>query len=188
MKTEWDDTAIAILRQLRREKHSFAQISTMMAKHGYRFTRNACLAKADRLKLSDTVKGPAEPAKAEPVTGKPVNPWRPTAIVDIDKIRADAEGGPLAWEVEGLVTCTPAAGGSYRIEELRHDQCRFAVTGHHDPDHRFCGEPVKEGSPYCAAHHAKCRQPPVMTRAPQERRMPSAPHGVRVPHYRGVWA
>jgi hypothetical protein len=67
---------------------------------------------------------------------------------------------------------SPPAPGTYRIAELRQDQCHFACTPHAArPDaHRFCGEPVawKGGKPtaWCLEHLAKVYE--ASGRAPVE--------------------
>ncbi len=42
-----------------------------------------------------------------------------------------------------------------RITSLKRHDCRFP-TGDDEGGAFFCGEPVQEGSVYCAAHHRLC--------------------------------
>jgi len=57
------------------------------------------------------------------------------------------------------------AAGTYRIDQLRLGQCRFACTPHDAASHRFCGQPTEIGpgnawGAWCAEHL------PIVTCAP----------------------
>jgi hypothetical protein len=56
-----------------------------------------------------------------------------------------------------LVVPAPPARGPFRVFELLSHHCRYPMfSGFERGDHRFCGEPRWESSPYCAKHHALC--------------------------------
>ena len=49
-----------------------------------------------------------------------------------------------------------------RFIDLEHDQCRFPIDDINAPgtvDTMFCGAKQKDGSSYCAHHHARCQVP-----------------------------
>lgn len=41
------------------------------------------------------------------------------------------------------------------LMELTADTCRWPIGDPQEPGFSFCGCPVKEGSVYCAEHHAR---------------------------------
>lgn len=56
-----------------------------------------------------------------------------------------------------VVVSAPPAHGPFRVFDLLARHCRYPVfSGSERGDHRFCGEPRQENSPYCAGHHALC--------------------------------
>jgi hypothetical protein len=41
-----------------------------------------------------------------------------------------------------------------RLVDLSDNSCRWPIGDPRDPDFSFCGEPKRDGGPYCAAHAA----------------------------------
>ncbi len=99
-------------------------------------SRSAVLGKIKRLGLEREASAPARPAGAEPAP-PPIAPAPPRPVPK------------------------PAARKASRPRP-----CRWPEGDPRDPAFRFCGEAAREGSPYCAAHHARAYQPMPARRSP----------------------
>ncbi|ACL60625.1 GcrA family cell cycle regulator [Methylobacterium nodulans] len=146
--TEWPSAAIDMLRELWSAGKSGSAIAEAInAAHGLSLSRSAVMGKIRRLGLvgqqgvqpeADT---PAEPAAPEPAAA-PAEPPQ-----------------PYVFRPEGKPAERPADG--YLLHQLGPGDCRYPITGSVAPSqHRFCGEPVKDGSCYCLAHFRIAYSPP----------------------------
>lgn len=54
----------------------------------------------------------------------------------------------------------PDTVGLRFMADLGRQDCRYALNNALQGEFYFCGEQVKNGSPYCEKHHSVCRTPP----------------------------
>lgn len=117
-------------------------------------TRSAVLGKMRRLKNKGV--------KIKTRTKKQAN--RDQATIKRMKSRANLskKGHPNTRSIKGLagpvksVTSLDAKPSKrLNLMQLNSNTCRY-ITSDTTKDAEYCGHGIKEGSPYCAAHHALC--------------------------------
>lgn len=136
------------LKEMVRENLSFSQIAAAMGAS----SRNVVLCKFNRLRKQD----PTLQHPSAPVAGKQVRVYRSEAP------RLESKSRPLpapSISVEELVPMKTEDGELINIFNITSKQCEYPYGDPTDPDYHYCGHPTKEGSHYCAPHHAKCYQP-----------------------------
>lgn len=151
---DWTPERDAELRKLWADGLSASQIAGRLGS----VTRNAVLGKVHRLGLAGraTISRMTYKQRAKPTT--PKKPRR--------------EDNPQGWNgtiTPPAPTWTPSIPPSLptvptvSFVDLEHRHCRYIGDR---PDlinldtPVFCGQPKADGSSYCAAHHARCTQPP----------------------------
>lgn len=117
-------------------------------------TRNAILGKIFRLGLIGTRKPSRHPHKENAIKRERKPKWKPPTVKGIDPVIDDE----IMQEFLAL-----------DFSELTPKTCRYP---HGDGvPYAFCGQPVRDGSPYCAHHHAivyipaSNRRPPTVWNA-----------------------
>lgn len=132
------------LKEMVRENLSFSQIAAAMGAS----SRNVVLCKFNRLRKQDpTLQHPSAPSA--PRVPRPNAP------------RQTAAARPLPPPTISATELVPMTidGEPITIFNVGKNQCEYPYGDPTDPDYHYCGHPTKEGSHYCAPHHAKCYQP-----------------------------
>lgn len=142
--SRWADDPVldVTLRELFDKGLTFSQIAAGLWKFGHRFTRNAIIGRAHRLHF------PARPATG----GKVKSPEHKQKLSESRR----GQTRKLAWTPAADVTPTPSAAGDFlgvALLDLTATSCRYP---HGDRKLTFCGQPVRDGSSYCDAHHRLC--------------------------------
>jgi hypothetical protein len=89
---------------------------------------------------------------------KMLNPASPKVLTRTTPIRPKPPSKPLPIAPQ-IIDEPPSL--NLTMEELSNAVCRYP---HGDSDFRFCGQPVDQDGPYCAAHRNKCRVKPLPRR------------------------
>lgn len=135
IEKRWNNTQVDLLKAQWETKNSCSWIAAEINRHtGSSFSRNAVIGKVHRIGLSKRVieKPPAMPKKPR---NRRVRPER-RVVVDLfpDILPADFLGIPFVKTTNQ--TCMyPEGDGANML---------------------FCGQPRKDGSSYCPAHHRIC--------------------------------
>jgi GcrA cell cycle regulator len=98
-------------------------------------SRNAVIGKIHRLQGYTPTRIAKPPAQAKPPKPPPAPKWKPKA--------------PPPAPPEPVVDNVPSL--DLTINQLKPGVCRYP-HGERSP-YFFCGQPTREGSPYCALHH-----------------------------------
>lgn len=136
-----DDLVQELLQHVDAGK-SFSQIARIMGAP----SRNVVLCKFNRLRRRDPnlkYHNTRDDSRREPTTAKPK---KPRVVAPLPP----AEALPAKLGTDGsLVTYLTVV----------RNMCRFPIGDPLDPQFHVCGNDVKQGSPYCAHHHAMCYVP-----------------------------
>lgn len=143
----WTEERRAELRALWAQQDPGLSAAEIAARMGT--TKNAVVGQAHRLGLPGRespirrVEGAAALRAAKAVQPKP------------QRAPAEAARSPRA------VPPKPAAARilARRPQGTRHDACQFPIGEPREPGFRFCAAATREGSSYCAEHHALCWRP-----------------------------
>ena len=189
----WTDERVELLKKMWGEGQSASQI----AKELGGVTRNAVIGKVHRLGLSNRAGSGATPAKAEAkakpsapkaeAKPKPPQPKTEPAIKPVPAGEAKPNlparkqiipaGQPLppqpsANEIspEALAKVNEVEKKSKKISlmELTERTCKWPVGDPATDNFWFCGLPVQQGNPYCAAH-VGVAFPPMSSRRDRRR-------------------
>lgn len=142
--SRWTDDPILdiTLKDLFAKGLTFSQIATAISLLGHKFSRNAIIGRSHRLHM------PARPAS----DGKVKSPEHKQKLSESRR----GQTRKLAWTPAVDVKPTPSAAGPFlglSLLDLRATNCRYPQG---DQQFTFCGQPLREGSSYCAAHHRLC--------------------------------
>ena len=150
MTSPWTEEMNADLKALRQEGRSFTEIADRLkAKYPEKkFTRNACLGRADRMGLPKEKATPRKRVLVKTETGE-------SKRVPLKKVRL--------LKAPPLVPPKQVDPHNLTLMELERHHCRYIVTAD-DEEARFCGLPVVEGSSYCQYHHSICKHTMKTTR------------------------
>jgi len=121
---------------------SFSQAARVMGA----VSRNVLLCKFNRLRQVDPVKWQV-----------PGNPDRPRPVRHAKPKSMDPPPPPLPKEEE--LELFLLDGEAVTMENVKTNHCHYPIGDPQSETFRFCGHAVKEQSPYCPTHHAKCYQP-----------------------------
>lgn len=68
---------------------------------------------------------------------------------------------PPKLPLQAMPVCKvePLVPGGVALADMESNQCRFAVTPHDAPSHRFCGHRVKPGKKWCSGHYKVVYRP-----------------------------
>ncbi len=149
----WTEDRVERLKKLWTDGLSAAQIAAELGG----VTRNAVIGKVHRLGMS----GRAKPAGSS--GGRPARRTRSTGYARISRrspknavpSRAD-EARARAAQVENLVAPEPK---NIALVELTEKTCKWPLGDPQDEDFSFCGNAVKEDTPYCEYHCSMAYQP-----------------------------
>ena len=136
---DWSELRIARLIELYNDGWSYANIANDLGNT----TRNAVAGKVMRLGL---------PSRT------------PSRRITATRSRRSRSKGPRQFRPKlqvaelPLETAKPAEFLGLTLMELDHNTCRFPRGD--GPNYFFCGQPPKEGSPYCAYCHSIVYTPP----------------------------
>ena len=138
---KWTENQLDKLRVLAKTGKSFQQIGDILG-----FTRNACIGKARREKIT---KAPTDLTPRPNVFIKPAaRPFR-MIIRAVKPVPPDVQVADMP-----LVT----------MMQLTSNNCRYPFG--EDEDMLFCGKPRHRGRPYCLEHAEVCYKPmPTLTRS-----------------------
>ena len=138
---KWTAKELDKLRALAKTGKSFQQIGDILG-----FTRNACIGKARREKIT---KAPTDLSPRPKVFIKPAaRPFR-MIIRAVKPVPPDVKAMDMP-----LVT----------MMQLTSNNCRYPIG--EDEDMLFCGKPRHRGRPYCLEHAEVCYKPmPTLTRS-----------------------
>ena len=133
--TIWTPAAIQLLLKLRRGGVAYRLIAELMtAQFGHAFTKNSCIGKAWSLQQPEKKHKPKPHKKREAPVEKHV---RVDAVIPPEQ-QPRHPGKPIT------------------IYQLRNSDCRWPLG---EPTQRppflYCGEPAREGEPYCPGHRVK---------------------------------
>lgn len=142
--SRWTDDPILdiTLKDLFAKGLTFSQIAAAISRLGHKFSRNAVIGRSHRLHM------PARPASG----GKVKSPEHKQKLSESRR----GQIRKLAWMPAADVPPTPSAAGPFLgvpLLDLTATNCRYP---HGDQQYTFCGQPVRDGSSYCAAHHRLC--------------------------------
>lgn len=148
----WTKAMDAVLRRVIEAGGSYTMAA---AEVGHEFkmnlTRNAAIGRGHRIGLDATrsfggsrglVTKPRKPRAPKPQT---VTRQPPSARVGPESPPQDAEAAALR--------CVEVTSLELAIYDLNDSTCRYPSA---DAPFTFCGNPAKEGSPYCGPHHSLC--------------------------------
>lgn len=144
----WTKERVEMLTKLEADGFSAAQIASMLGA----VSRNAVIGKLTRLRKRKT-KAQRLSGLAPIVPDRTSKPYQSTRVKEAAGLRTAPKHTPRLPQVH-----LPALRSlEVPLVDLEPGQCRYP-TNNPAPfeGHLFCGHPVKEGSPYCACHHAVC--------------------------------
>lgn len=170
----WTDERIETMRAMLAHGHSYGEIAAALGKP---FTRNSCIGKAKRLGLVQAKRAKSLPPKAAGNRG--VKPKRtPDQVTEDHRVRATLmhkrngnAGKPKANAIVHRVLTRPTPAAEEAIDsgvdftdrlglmDVGRDDCRWIEGDPMTPLHTFCGKPVKPGTSWCPAHHARVYPP-----------------------------
>ena len=145
---------------------SYAQMADEMnKKFGTDYTRNALVGRAARTGVKSSYKQIHKPGPKPKVRLEPR--LRVVAANGNSNVkRVSAAFVAMVEPVEPV----PIEGlqlRHVRLLDLRPEDCRFECSGQDDvAQFTFCGNPAKNGSPYCRAHSTICFTPPQASKRP----------------------
>lgn len=164
----WTEGRIETLRTMLADGHSYGEIAAAL---GSPFTRNSCIGKAKRLRLTQSRRSPSLPPKRN--GNRAVRPKRtPEQIAEDSRVRSTLmhkqngnRGVAKANAIIHRVLTRPPipefipdegvdATHLLGLVQLNEHTCKWPVTGTGAAT-RFCGRHSEEGKPYCAVH---CRE------------------------------
>jgi len=142
MGNYWNDEDIAILRRgWIDEKKPASQIAAML---GYKFSRNAVIGKARRLKF------PAREAAVPPC----VTRARREANKAIALKARPPEQSILVRPREKLAMISAPANPPKTLLDLKRSECCYPLGKPREKAEMFCACPTNGTDPYCTYHHA----------------------------------
>lgn len=148
------------------------------AEFNMNFSRNAIIGKINRLELREkysVIHAIRQRNRKHNVGGgRPRNPPRPplpvASVEDVGPAPVNARNETrqksdviqhrlVATECKALPefkSDPPSSSGGVTLLELNHNTCRWPLGEvHARPPYMFCGDPIREGSPYCKHHYAR---------------------------------
>lgn len=139
-QSPWTEERVGLLRRLKAEGISCARIAAALSLTGHKFTRNAVIAKCDRLGLETlTQKKNLTRAQYAAAQGRAAPP-----IAPVSNVRE--RGAPRGrWNV------------TYANKDESH--CLRFVGGESHDTGLICGRERAEGKPYCKQCCAECFDP-----------------------------
>lgn len=145
----WTKERVEMLTKLDSEGLSMAQIAERLGD----VSRNAVIGKLTRLRKRKARAMGTLPKVAQIKPDRTSKPYQSTRVKEAAGLRTAPKHTPRLPQVH-----LPALRSlEVPLVELEPGQCRYPTN---DPapfeGHLFCGHPAKEGSPYCACHHAVC--------------------------------
>ena len=143
----WSDERVARLKELWAGGHSCSSIAGQLGG----LTRCAVIGKIHRLGLSS-------PETKISRVGLPRKPKKQPDIRRKKRFVFGPRGAHMVLAPDfSYLGAQPAEGFiGLTLLQLKGGQCRYATGGEDDKPFLFCGQPVKEGSSYCPACHARC--------------------------------
>lgn len=134
----WSEERIDTLRDLWRSGYSASDIARTIG-----VSRSAVLGKVFRLELPHRKAPQPRPVKSKAEVKRDRNRFVPT------RLYAKAPPRPLPPPV--IIESNPRG---VTLLDLKSGDCRWPMGDPRDPGFLYCGDNVRDGSSYCAAHHA----------------------------------
>lgn len=155
MTPEW----VERFKQMLLEGNSRGAIAAILSKElGEKITRNMIVSICHRAGLRQSDLGLAAPKVRVAANSEPRSPAleEPRRRLAFARLEAVALHEPKEVDLSGVP-----------LLKLKPNACRYETSGSHiRSNFRFCGEPVKEGSSFCAHHHRICYTPPAARKLP----------------------
>jgi len=195
MSSFWTDARVEALRKHAADGLSAAQIAKLL---GPECTRNMVIAKRQRMGLSQTREAALARRRAskpgssrlirapELKTKPPLNPLgakhrqsKPNQEPCIfgagmrlnrERDRAQPPEPIISQTRKAELALLNQSSRRLTCIELRSDTCKWG-THEGGGDHRFCGQPVKDGKPYCEGHTRFAYQPTSETPAKRSKEL-----------------
>lgn len=148
----WTDERVSLLKDLWAKGLTVSQIANEMA---CGFTRSAIIGKASRLNL---------PARLSPTTTRSERARTGKALAAALRGKSSSVRRPKIKTPKQETIPLPEddVGNDVTrllgVMDLTSNTCRFPIGDPLTGPFGFCGEKVRENSPYCAEHHARCYQ------------------------------
>lgn len=146
-QSPWTEERVELLRRLRAQGVACSKIAAALSLTGHKFTRNAVIAKCDRLGLiKDGARNQTKQQYAKAL-GRAVPP-----LIPIDRSRE-----------------TGAPRGTHNVAFMHRDEssCLLFVGGESRETGLICGRPREEGRPYCS----QCKRIAYLPPEPMRRKV-----------------
>lgn len=137
----WSEERIDTLRDLWRSGYSASDIARTIG-----VSRSAVLGKVHRLELPHRKAPQPRPVKSKAEVKRDRNRFTPTR-----RYAKAPMPSPRPLPPPVIIEANPRG---VTLFDLQSGDCRWPMGDPHDPGFLYCGDNVRDGSSYCAAHHA----------------------------------